>query len=93
MTLAAGRGNVLDGEMIAELTEVVNSQAREEDVKALVLAGQGEHFCYGTSIPEHRKDQAPEMLAGFHALLRSLVDLSKPGRIRGLRFALCVFIY
>ncbi len=79
LTLASGRGNVLDGEMISELTEVVQSEARGSDVKALVFQGKGEHFCYGASVQEHRREHAAEMLAGFHTLLRSMIDLSKPG--------------
>ncbi len=79
LTLSSGRGNVLDGEMISELTQVVQSEARRPDVKALLFQGEGEHFCYGASVPEHRKEYAAEMLAGLHDLLRSIIDLSKPG--------------
>ena len=79
LTLASGRGNVLDGEMISELTEVVQSEAGQSDVKALVFQGKGEHFCYGASVPEHRREYAADMLAGLHDLLRSLIHLSKPG--------------
>ncbi len=78
LTLASGRGNILDGEMISELTEVVQSEARRSDIKALVFQGKGEHFCYGASVPEHRRERAAEMLAGLHDLLRSMIDLSKP---------------
>ena len=79
LTLASGRGNVLDREMILELTEAVQSEARRPDVKALVFQGKGEHFCYGASVLEHRRKHAAQMLTGFHNLLRSMIDLSKPG--------------
>ena len=79
LTLSSGRGNVLDREMISELMEVVRSEARCPDVKALVFQGKGEHFSYGASVPEHRREYAAEMLAGLHSLLRSMIDLSKPG--------------
>ena len=47
LTLASGRGNVLDREMILELTEAVQSEARRPDVKALVFQGKGSTSAMG----------------------------------------------
>ena len=44
-----------------------------------MFQGKGEHFCYGASVPEHRREHVAEMLTGLHDLLRSIIDLSKPG--------------
>ena len=44
LTLNAPPGNVLDLEMIGELTCTIEGQAAEQRLKLLVLRGEGDHF-------------------------------------------------
>lgn len=78
LTLNAPKGNVLDREMMTELTRAVQESGTKPSVKALVFRAAGEHFSFGASVPEHQKEYVADMLAVFHDLLRTLVNTSKP---------------
>jgi cyclohexa-1,5-dienecarbonyl-CoA hydratase len=78
LTLCAPKGNVLDRQMMAELTRAIAATAARDEVKALVFRGEGSHFSFGASVEEHRKELVPEMLDTFHGLLRSLIESGKP---------------
>jgi cyclohexa-1,5-dienecarbonyl-CoA hydratase len=47
-------------------------------LKLLVFEGEGPHFCFGASVQEHRREQAADMLKGFHGMFLQLVDLAVP---------------
>ncbi len=78
LSLNAPKGNVLDIEMISELTQAVEKLGSNPQVKAFVFQGAGEHFSYGASIPEHTKELAPKLLSAFHNCFRTLIKVSKP---------------
>lgn len=78
LTLNVPKGNVLDQEMMVELTQVIRQEGQGSSVKALIFQGQGEHFSFGASVPEHQKEFVAEMLATFHQLFRTLIETSKP---------------
>jgi cyclohexa-1,5-dienecarbonyl-CoA hydratase len=76
VTFGASKGNVLNAALVTELTAVFRRAARERDLKAIVLEGQGRHFSFGTSVEEHLPAQAASMLHGFHNLFRAMFDAS-----------------
>ncbi len=78
ITLNAPKANVLDGEMMADIQEILDVLASQDDVKLLQFIGAGDHFCFGASVPEHTKEKAPEMLKHFHKLFYTLADLAIP---------------
>ena len=78
LSLNAPKGNVLDIEMISELTQAVEKLGSNPQVKAFVFQGAGEHFSYGASIPEHSKELVPKLLSAFHNFFRTLIEISKP---------------
>ncbi|MFQ6114235.1 MAG: enoyl-CoA hydratase-related protein [bacterium] len=78
LTLHAPKGNVLDREMMTELTQAVQQEGVRASVKALIFQGEGAHFSFGASVPEHQKEYVGEMLATFHQLFRTLIRTSKP---------------
>lgn len=78
LTLNAPKGNVLDKEMMSGLQKAIEREAAQNSVKAIVLRGEGAHFSFGASVPEHKKENVAEMLATFHGLLRALIVTSKP---------------
>ena len=78
ISLNSPKGNVLDAEMTAELTEVFHAAAAEPRLKAILLAGEGSHFCFGASVAEHQPDQVAAMLAGFHELFRTITASGVP---------------
>jgi cyclohexa-1,5-dienecarbonyl-CoA hydratase len=99
ITLNAPKGNVLDREMMIELSKAISEQGRGASVKALVFQGEGDHFSFGASVPEHQKQFAPQMLATFHDLFRTLIAANKPcfalvrGQCLGGGFELAMFCH
>jgi len=78
LTLNAPKANVLDGEMMNDIQEVLDVLSDQDDVKLVQFVGAGDHFCFGASVPEHTKEKAPEMLENFHKLFYTLADLAIP---------------
>lgn len=77
LILNAPKGNVLDKEMMNELNQSLEF-AKEKNIKAIVFKGEGNHFSFGASVPEHQKEFAKEMLAGFHGLFKKIIEVGKP---------------
>lgn len=78
VVLDAPPGNVLDSVAIDGLTEVARRAAGSPRLKALVIEGEGEHFSYGASVPEHLPDRCADMLRRFHGLFGALLDARVP---------------
>ncbi len=99
LTLNAPKGNVLDREMMTELIQAIKENGRTPSLKALVFQGEGDHFSFGASVPEHQKEFVAEMLATFHGLFRTLIAVSKPcialvhGQCLGGGFELAMFCH
>jgi cyclohexa-1,5-dienecarbonyl-CoA hydratase len=72
------KGNVLTSEMMAELAAALEEHEARPELRLVVLRGAGGTFSYGASVEEHRKDQAPGMLAAFHRLIRRLAAYPVP---------------
>lgn len=69
--LGPAPANIVDRACCAALCEQLAAAATAEGVKLLVLEGEGEHFSFGASVPEHMPDQVGEMLPEFHETLRA----------------------
>lgn len=99
LTLNAPKGNVLDREMMTELIKAIGEQGRGASIKALVFQGEGDHFSFGASVPEHQKEFVAEMLGTFHDLFRTLIAVNKPsialvrGQCLGGGFELAMFCH
>lgn len=76
--LAAAPANVLDLAMIEQLSELFREAAAAASLKAVVISGQGEHFSYGASVPEHAPDTVREMLSALHGAARALLETDVP---------------
>ncbi len=77
-TLKGPKGNVLDSIMMKELLDALNDLKQQPHVKLIQFIGDGDHFCFGASVPEHVRDKAPKMLQQFHGLFYTLIDLAIP---------------
>jgi cyclohexa-1,5-dienecarbonyl-CoA hydratase len=78
ITLNSPKGNILDREMMMEITAVIEKQVTSSPFKAVLFQGAGKHFSFGASIQEHQKENVKEMLHAFHQLFRAMVVSSKP---------------
>jgi len=72
------KANVLDAAMMGAIREHIGTLADRPGLRLIVFEGEGPHFCFGASVEEHTKEQAPAMLAGFHAMFREIEALSVP---------------
>jgi cyclohexa-1,5-dienecarbonyl-CoA hydratase len=68
------RGNVLDASAIGALGRLFDEASHAAELKAVCLAGEGEHFSFGASVPEHLPGRVEMMLPAFHAMFRALFD-------------------
>ncbi len=86
LTLDAGKGNIVDRALIAELRAAVGGAAGQERLAGVILDHAGPHFSFGASVPEHVADQVGEMLPELHAAARELLALDLPvlAAVRGM---------
>jgi cyclohexa-1,5-dienecarbonyl-CoA hydratase len=63
---------------MSEIVACLDAEGSSVDLKAIVFVGEGKHFCFGASVAEHRKDQAPAMISGFHGLFKKLLAVQTP---------------
>ncbi|MCP4568826.1 MAG: cyclohexa-1,5-dienecarbonyl-CoA hydratase [FCB group bacterium] len=78
VTLNAPKANVLDGAMMSDIQEFLDILTFQSDVKLVQFTGAGDNFSFGASVPEHTKENAPQMLKQFHKLFYTLADLAIP---------------
>jgi cyclohexa-1,5-dienecarbonyl-CoA hydratase len=78
IVLNAPKANVLEAAMLAEILDALKAIAVLKGVKLIVFEGEGKHFSFGASVPEHTKDKAAMMLRSFHAVFYTLVDMAIP---------------
>jgi cyclohexa-1,5-dienecarbonyl-CoA hydratase len=78
LVLDKPKGNVLSMEMMKALSEALTAHANNPHLRMVMIRGAGNHFSFGASVEEHRKDQAASMLAGFHAMIRNVASYPVP---------------
>ncbi len=78
LTLNQPKGNILTIEMVSELGSALEAHRDAAGLKLVVLRGAGGNFSFGASVEEHRKEQAPAMLASFHGFIRRLAAYPVP---------------
>ena len=72
--LNAPPGNILDVRTFEGLTAIAKRAAETADLRAIVIAGAGEHFSYGASIQQHRVPEVEALLQAFHDLCRHFLQ-------------------
>ncbi len=72
------KGNILSLEVMQQLRAALAEARDDRGLRCVLLQGAGGNFSFGASVEEHRRAQAPAMLAGFHALIRDIADFPVP---------------
>ena len=72
------KGNILTGAMMREIGDALSDHRDDAHLRLVVIRGAGGNFSFGASVEEHRKEQAPAMLATFHALARTIAAYPIP---------------
>ena len=75
LTLNAPKANA---DMMTDLQKALGDLRQQPGVKLLQFIGAGDHFCFGASVAEHTRENAPQMLKQFHELFYTLADLAIP---------------
>jgi cyclohexa-1,5-dienecarbonyl-CoA hydratase len=78
LLLNAPKANILDGEMMGQISAALDEYENHPNLKAIVFEGSGKHFSFGASVEEHTKERASQMLSSFHGLFRRLSNLGIP---------------
>jgi cyclohexa-1,5-dienecarbonyl-CoA hydratase len=74
VTFGQPPGNILDRATMRALSDTFHEARKETSLKAVCLAGAGEHFSYGASIQEHLPDEVSSLLAAVHQLVMSILE-------------------
>jgi len=69
--------NVIDLQMMQELSQALAEAEAMQDVFVIVLSGDSRTFSAGVDVAAHTPDKIAEMLARFHAIIRAVVASKK----------------
>jgi cyclohexa-1,5-dienecarbonyl-CoA hydratase len=72
------RANILSLAMMGEIGAALDAHRDDQKLKLVFMRGAGGNFSFGASVPEHKRDAAPTMLAGFHELVRKVARFPVP---------------
>lgn len=78
VTLDSPKGNILSMAMMGEIGRALDAYENERELRMVLLSANGKHFSFGASVEEHRREQAPAMLAAFHTFIRKLAAFPVP---------------
>ncbi len=73
-----GKSNILDIQMMTELTGVLKEMRQMPDLKLVTFDGEGRNFSFGASVAEHTEELSEKMLETFHSMFFALIELSTP---------------
>ena len=72
--LSHPQGNIITADMVAALTQALESLVDSPHLKLVTIEGAGTEFSFGASIPEHAPGAIERVLPGMHALIHALLD-------------------
>jgi cyclohexa-1,5-dienecarbonyl-CoA hydratase len=78
VTLHRPEHNLLNEQMLRELTQALEMTSQDRAVKLIVLDAAGKLFCAGVDIGEYIGERAFSMLDAFHSACMAMVEASQP---------------
>jgi cyclohexa-1,5-dienecarbonyl-CoA hydratase len=78
ITFARPKHNVLNIEMMNELNNRLDELAAEDELKCLVILGEGPSWCAGVEVGDHKPEMAAEMIAVFNGIFERIDRLEVP---------------
>lgn len=78
ITLADPPLNIMSAAMMDALSEALEGAAADATVRVVALRAEGKAFSAGADVGEHHPDRAPQMMAAFGRLFRTLDALELP---------------
>jgi cyclohexa-1,5-dienecarbonyl-CoA hydratase len=70
--------NVMNIEMMNEITMALEMIGREKDLKVMVVEAEGKAFSAGVDVADHTEDKMEEMLTVFHNIFFALRTFQQP---------------
>ncbi|MCK5313324.1 MAG: enoyl-CoA hydratase/isomerase family protein [Desulfobacteraceae bacterium] len=85
ITLDRPKHNVLNIEMMKELNLELEQIAAEDDLKCVVITGEGRSFCAGVEVSDHTPEKVDEMVLVFNRIfeLINLIDIPVIAAVNG----------
>jgi len=78
ITFDRPKHNVLNIEMMNELNAELESLIADNDLKCLVLLGQGTSWCAGVEVSDHKPELVNEMISTFNRIFELMDKLEVP---------------
>jgi len=78
IVLARPKHNVLNIAMMKELKQALRGLAGNEELKCIVLAGEGPSWCAGVDVGEHSPELVEEMMASFNGIFEVMEGIEVP---------------
>jgi cyclohexa-1,5-dienecarbonyl-CoA hydratase len=78
ITLDRPKHNVFNIEMMNELVTELKGLVADDELKCLVLNGEGPSFCAGVEVSDHKPEMAPAMIETFNKVFDLLDQLEVP---------------
>jgi cyclohexa-1,5-dienecarbonyl-CoA hydratase len=78
ITLARPKHNVLDIEMMTELNGELEKLVKDNDLKCVVLLGDGPSWCAGVEVADHKPEMAGDMISTFNRIFELIDQLDVP---------------
>ena len=85
ITLDRPKHNVLDIPMMNELNAELEKIAADDELKCVVITGEGRSFCAGVEVGDHKPEQVDEMVATFNRIfeLINIIDIPVIAAVNG----------
>ena len=85
ITLDRPKHNVLDIEMMTELNLELEKIAGDDELKCVVITGEGRSFCAGVEVSDHTPEKVDDMVAVFNRIfeLINLIDIPVIAAVNG----------
>ncbi|MDH3884276.1 MAG: enoyl-CoA hydratase/isomerase family protein, partial [Desulfobacterales bacterium] len=78
ITFDRPKHNVFNIDLMNELIAEFNGLVADDELKCLVLNGEGPSFCAGVEVSDHKPEMAPEMIETFNQVFDLLDQLQVP---------------
>ena len=78
ITFDRPKHNVFDIEMMNELIAELNGLIADDELKCLVMNGEGPSFCAGVEVSDHKPEMAPKMIETFNQVFDLIDQLEVP---------------
>lgn len=85
ITLDRPKHNVLDIPMMNELNTELEKIAADNELKCVVITGEGRSFCAGVEVADHKPDNVDAMVATFNRIfeLINMIDIPVIAAVNG----------